>query len=130
MVQLLQQLIIESGIYFASYYNTISNCYGPSQQVSILFNCCLQPYININTNTVYNTPRYVGGNIIVNAGKTLDIHSTNVLFRQGKGIIVKTEAVLFLKGSTLNACNQSLSWAGIKNWVRGFFNTDETFFKM
>ncbi|MFN8320442.1 MAG: M43 family zinc metalloprotease [Saprospiraceae bacterium] len=121
--------IIESGIYFASYYNTISNCYGPSQQVSILFNCCEQPDININTNTVYNTPRYVGGNIIVNAGKTLDIHSTNVLFRQGKGIIVKNGGRLILKGSTLNACNQSLSWAGIKIESGGFFNTDETFLK-
>ncbi len=121
--------IIESGIYFASYYNTTSNCYGPSQQVNVLFNCCNESDIIVNTNTLYATPRYIGGNIIVNTGNTLSIKLTNIIFNENKGIIVKNGGRLRLQGSKIAACDPSKSWAGIKIESGGFFSADESSLK-
>lgn len=98
----------------------------PKQKKEGCNNDCIT---SIKSNTLINNPQVFGGNIVVENGATLHIHLTNIKFGVGKGIIVKNGGRLILQGSTIDACNPSQSWAGIKIESGGFFETDETFLK-
>lgn len=121
--------VIQTGVYYAYYYNTLTNCYGPGQQVHLTFNCCEEPDLQINNNSYINSHQYFGGNIIVNSGKILRVISTDLLFNEGKGIIVKDGGRLILEGTTINVCTQGLSWAGLKIESGGIFEAENSTFK-
>lgn len=70
--------------------------------------------ISISTNTTFDTPNIVGGNIYIKAGTTLTITSL-VEFGQNKFIHIENGGKLVLQGSQaiLNKCPEATYWGGI-----------------
>jgi hypothetical protein len=121
-----------SGTYFAYFYNEAGNCFSSPSLNSIvvtIIDKTEKPDINISLNTYTTGTNFYGGNIIVNNGASLHIHLANITFFENKGIIVRNGGQLILQGSTIDVCQPTQSWAGIKIESGGFFDTDDTFLK-
>ena len=112
--QISDPVIFTSGTYYAYFYSKYMNCYSlPSLPLNITFSCCEFPD-EIITSTATLSSNYFGGNIIVESGATLQIDQDNILFRQGKGIIVKERGNLVLNNSIIDVCDKNYTWMGIK----------------
>ena len=125
--------VTSSGVYYAYYFNEAGECYSLPSINGITANIIdktEKPDIHFTSTSNYITgDNFFGGNLIVDNGANLHIHIANVTFLKNKGIIVRNGGTLILQGSTVNTCNLSESWAGIKIESGGFFDTDETFLK-
>ncbi len=107
-------VLVLSGTFYAYYYSPYMNCFSqPSLPVTVTFNCCEQPDEIITSNTSLST-NYFGGNLIIESGATLQIIQDNIVFRQGKGIIVKERGNLILNNSTIDVCDKNFTWSGVK----------------
>ncbi|MBK8700562.1 MAG: T9SS type A sorting domain-containing protein [Saprospiraceae bacterium] len=128
---IINPVVTTSGTYFAYYYYSIDDCYSPASNSTIVNvnNYILDDYIlDSNTPNTLLTGQYLfGGNMIIRSGAELHIHLAQIIFSPNKGIIVENGGRLLLQGSTLDACNPTQSWAGIKIQSGGFFDTDDTY---
>lgn len=124
---ILSSLVSTSGTYYAFYQNTIENCFTKPSSAIVVTSQSLQADIIIDKDTYITGSNFYGGNIIVNNGVTLHVHLANLSFLQGKGVIVKNGGRLILQGTTIDVCDPTLSWAGIKIESGGFFDTDDTY---
>lgn len=81
--------------------------------------------VDANNVTVWNSPQTINGNVYVWADATLKI-TTQILFKSGKGIIVKPGGRLELIGATLDGADGPVSpylWNGVE--VQGYENVGQ-----
>jgi hypothetical protein len=69
--------------------------------------------IIINSNVPYITEQFIGGNIIIENGGTLEIINTNIYLKNDKFIQVKAGGLLKISNSTFNTCDGIGNWSGI-----------------
>lgn len=86
--------------------------YRPELPASACNNSC---DIVITSNTIFDSPKTIGGDIYVQSGATLTI-STYLEFGEGNGIYVEDGGKLVLtgSGSMLNKCPNADHWQGVK----------------
>lgn len=125
----ISSIVTESGKYYAYFYYEIDNCFTEPTEVTVGFCCGDQVQTTISNNTTVTGNKFYRGNVIVENGATLYFDLANIQFVANSGILVKNGGKLQIKGSTIDVCNPSQSWAGIKVESGGFISAEQSFLK-
>jgi hypothetical protein len=72
----------------------------------------------ITSNTIWNTDRFVAGDLVIESGATLTINNSSIIKFDGQGrVVVKPGGKLVVDNATLtNACSDGSRWRGIRVW--------------
>ncbi|HRO09303.1 MAG TPA: M4 family metallopeptidase [Saprospiraceae bacterium] len=96
----------------SSEYNSILNAW---TRVCVDQQCTTngQDLIITDYQSITQTRQYMGGNIIVESGGTLDILQSDIFLNDGKFIKIKSGGTLIIYSSKLNTCESQGAWNGI-----------------
>lgn len=123
-------VVYQDGEYFAYFYNPLENCYSTGSSVVVTIEgCCHQDNDTyITSDTTFDAPLLMHGNLYVQSGATLTI-TTSIQFPQDKALFVQSGGKLVLEGSsaTLNKCPEATGWRGVVVESGGHLEVDEAY---